>query len=232
MAEQVVNTVSGQLNGALDDSQVDVTLVSASGFPADGDFRLKVDNELMLVTGVAGVVLTVTRGIESTVAVAHNDGRAAKVVHTAAGLATYMSEQASGAELAYAEGTTPLTITSTTEASSDAVISAPSFEADGVTPVLIEFHAPYWRPNTTAGDAIYLTLWDGSTELGRIGLKYTATTGQNGYTPCHGTFRYTPAAGTRTVHAKSHVSTGSGTVGAGAGGVATYAPLHIRITKV
>lgn len=55
---------------AAGDSTISVS--SAALFPTAGNFRIAVDRELMLVTGVSGTTFTVTRGIESTTAVAHS----------------------------------------------------------------------------------------------------------------------------------------------------------------
>lgn len=56
-----------------------ITVASATGFPASGDFTIIVDSEIMLVTGVAGAVWTVARAQEGTSATSHTSG--ATVVH-------------------------------------------------------------------------------------------------------------------------------------------------------
>jgi len=48
-------------------------------FPTSGGFRIKIDEEILIVTAVAGNVFTVTRGAEGTVAVTHASG--ARVIH-------------------------------------------------------------------------------------------------------------------------------------------------------
>lgn len=64
-----------------------LNIVSPSAFPTSGNFRILVDTELMLVTGVAGNVFTVTRAAESwngsQVATAHASGSLVVCVHTA-----------------------------------------------------------------------------------------------------------------------------------------------------
>ena len=56
---------------------------SASLFPTNPQFRLLVDQEIMLVTAVSGTTFTVTRGIENTVAAAHANGANVYLIFTA-----------------------------------------------------------------------------------------------------------------------------------------------------
>jgi hypothetical protein len=51
----------------------------ATFFPASGSFRIKIDDEILLVTAVAGTTFTITRGVEGTVARSHANG--ARVIH-------------------------------------------------------------------------------------------------------------------------------------------------------
>lgn len=53
------------------DSDTTLTVQNAVPFPTIGQFRLAIENELLLVTSVAANVFTVQRGIEDTVAAAH-----------------------------------------------------------------------------------------------------------------------------------------------------------------
>ena len=61
MAEQFKNLASTTLDGAIDDSVETITVASAMGFTG-GDFRILVDSEIMKVTAVSGLDLTVARG--------------------------------------------------------------------------------------------------------------------------------------------------------------------------
>jgi Head domain of trimeric autotransporter adhesin len=63
-------------------------VVSTTGFPMVGNFRILVDSELMLVTVVSGLTFTVTRGIEGTVAAVHAAGAAVTLVLTSGSLTT------------------------------------------------------------------------------------------------------------------------------------------------
>ncbi len=63
--------VIGKLQNDVLSGGTTVTLVNASTFPTTTPFVIQVDSELMLVTGVAGNVLTVDRGVNDTTAAAH-----------------------------------------------------------------------------------------------------------------------------------------------------------------
>lgn len=92
MAENLANDFATTLAGAVDNSTGTLTVVLASGAPAP-NFRIRVDDELMLVTAVAGTTWTVTRGVEGTSATTHLIG--APVVHvlTAGALALLLDEK-------------------------------------------------------------------------------------------------------------------------------------------
>lgn len=61
---------------------------STTGFPASGNFRVRIDNEILLVTAVAGTTWTVTRAAEAVAGVqtatAHAQGATVTHVPTAA----------------------------------------------------------------------------------------------------------------------------------------------------
>lgn len=84
--ELVYNGVVTTTNGAVDSAITVITVSSISGFPVVPQFRLRVDDELMLVTGIAGLNLTVQRGIEGTTAVPHSDKATVYGVVTAGAL--------------------------------------------------------------------------------------------------------------------------------------------------
>lgn len=76
----------------LDAISTSLTVADGSTSPATGNFRIRIDNEIMLVTGVAGNVWTVTRSAEPiigvTLAAAHSVGANVDLVVTAGSLAT------------------------------------------------------------------------------------------------------------------------------------------------
>lgn len=81
------NAVETALSGAVTDASTSMTISAATGFPAT-PFVATVDagaanQEVVLVTGVAGTTLTVTRGYDSTTASAHEVGAVFQHSHTA-----------------------------------------------------------------------------------------------------------------------------------------------------
>jgi hypothetical protein len=91
MVEKFANFAQSTLAAAINASQTTLTVSSASSFPLSGNFRVVVQSfdlstgaptsapEIMIVTAVAGNNFTVTRGAESTAAIAFGAG--AKVTH-------------------------------------------------------------------------------------------------------------------------------------------------------
>jgi len=68
------NGASTTITEDLDASETGVDVTSASGFPTTGNFRVLVDSEIMIVTGVSGSTFTVIRGAEGTTAATHTNG--------------------------------------------------------------------------------------------------------------------------------------------------------------
>lgn len=88
MAEVFVNNASTQLASGCVIGDTAIIVSNPAPFPTHGDFRILIDNELMMVTGVSGDVFSVTRAIESTVEANHVlDAQVASVL-TAGALGT------------------------------------------------------------------------------------------------------------------------------------------------
>lgn len=90
--ELLVNDGVSALNGGIDSSQTTLVVDSASSFPTTGNFRIKIDNEIMLVTSVSTNTFTVTRNVESTSAASHADDAPVRQVLTKAGLDNYLQQ--------------------------------------------------------------------------------------------------------------------------------------------
>lgn len=90
--EQFVNDARTTLSASMTDSTTTATVTAGSVFPADGDFRILINSELMLVTARSGNNLTVTREIENTTAAAHSDTDTVHAILTAGGLQDYTKE--------------------------------------------------------------------------------------------------------------------------------------------
>lgn len=81
--ERLANTVTNTLNGAIDASTTTVTVTDGSVFPSEGDFRILIDSEAMLVTARSTNDLTVVRGVDGTTAATHSDTTNVVIVPTA-----------------------------------------------------------------------------------------------------------------------------------------------------
>jgi hypothetical protein len=62
-----------------------LAVTSGTGYPSSGNFRIKIDSELMLVTAISGTTWTVTRGIEGTTAATHANLAPVNAYFTAGG---------------------------------------------------------------------------------------------------------------------------------------------------
>lgn len=137
---------------------------------------------------------------------------------------------AAGRELAYTEITAPVSVTATTEAAANTVISAPAVTFDG-SPVLIQFFAPYATTHNVTNATIYAVLFEDGVSLGRLSILVSPAAATM-YGPLNVVRRMVPSAGSHTYTIRAFVSTGTGSVVAGTGGAGLYVPAFIRITKV
>lgn len=90
--EKLVNVGKTALNGAITNGQTSIDVLDGSKLPSSGDFRIIVDQEVMLVTANSSNTLTVERGQEGTLAVAHSDGKPVNQILTKAGLQRYLRD--------------------------------------------------------------------------------------------------------------------------------------------
>jgi hypothetical protein len=100
--EQYFNDYGTTLVGDITSVQTTLVVASSTFFPGSGNFRIRLDNELMLVTAVSGTTWTVTRGIESSGATAHFNGASINHFITAGGLAQIISEAGGTASITWA----------------------------------------------------------------------------------------------------------------------------------
>lgn len=133
-----------------------------------------------------------------------------------------------GTQLAYTEFTAPVTITATTEAGANTVVTAPAITFDGATPVVIEFFAPIVDTGA-AGQSIAAALFQDGSSIGRMGAIYGPAAAIQAALPLRR--RMTPASGSRTYSIRVFINVGTGTVTGGAGGSGNNMPGYIRITK-
>lgn len=76
MAEQYANDAASTIVSDITAAATSVTITDASKFPTVPTFRVRCENEIMIVTAVAASVFTITRGAEGTTAAAHVAGTA------------------------------------------------------------------------------------------------------------------------------------------------------------
>jgi len=68
------DTPTTTLQSSVTDAGTTVTVASLTGFPTATPYRVKINDEVLLVTGVSGTTLTVSRGQDSTTPTAHSAG--------------------------------------------------------------------------------------------------------------------------------------------------------------
>jgi hypothetical protein len=94
MTEQYTNYARSALESSISGNATSLTVLDPSSFPTTGNFRIVVDNEILLVTAVAYSTFTVQRGYENTPAVAHYAGAIVAHVLTAGGLTAIITQVA------------------------------------------------------------------------------------------------------------------------------------------
>lgn len=144
MAEVATNFGETTLAEALDDSETTVTVADGDVFPATGTFRVVVDDEIMVVSARSGNDLTVTRGGESTAAVAHDFGADIKLMLTVASLLAFIADRKELLGLAAYEPGSDSAIATTVSATSadvDATNLQVAFTVPASGAVLVRFTA-------------------------------------------------------------------------------------------
>lgn len=86
MSEQVYNGVETTLKNGITASSTIIQVTDSAGFPTVPSFRIRIEDELLLVTAVEGNNFTVMRGVENTTAADHDVGSTISGVLTAGAL--------------------------------------------------------------------------------------------------------------------------------------------------
>lgn len=85
--EKYANNATTSLSAAITSTTAtSITITSATLFPSSPQFRILIDSEIMLVTGISGTTWTVTRGIEGSTAATHTTGSTVSLILTAGAL--------------------------------------------------------------------------------------------------------------------------------------------------
>jgi hypothetical protein len=153
-------------------SATSLSVTDASRFPTAGNFRLLVESELMLVTGVSSNTFTVTRGIEGTVAAAHAAGREVSHIITAGALNRFKFDGwFSPIQLLTAPGSSL-----PTGSSGSFSVSTEFQPLDYVKCSGVRF---YWG---SANKTVKVSLWDeGGSRLDFVNVSVTSTGVYEGY---------------------------------------------------
>lgn len=124
--------------------------------------------------------------------------------------------------LSYVQFTGNVSQTASSAATATTVVTAASFNADGTTVYCVEFGLR----EANASGALYIDLWEGSTDLGLVASFSSSNTG-----PVYVRRFVTPAAGARVYSIRMWGSSSGGTMFAGTGGASQSAPGYIRVTS-
>lgn len=120
--------------------------------------------------------------------------------------------------------TSNVSVTATAEGTADTVIASDSVTFDGLA-IEIEFYSP--GATGGAGGSMTLVLLRDSTVVGQVQVFVSASRN----VPVQVRAQDTPAAGAHTYTVKAFVASGTGTIGANAGGSGLLLPAFLKITK-
>lgn len=137
MTERFANKSKSTLFSSINASVTSLQVVDASSFPTQAQFRLTIDSEIMLVTGVAGATFTVTRGQEGSTAASHAAGATVFHAITAGALDQLRTDAAT---LDVTATTTSILVTSAMRLIAVGALSAPITVTLPASPSLGEVH--------------------------------------------------------------------------------------------
>ena len=166
-------------------------------------------------------------------AVVLSGAAAANQVPTASGSSAATWKYPPGFEIGRATITAAANATDTSEATATALITAGPFTFDGGA-VVAEVYAPYFQSPSPLGNSITVTLFEGATEIARLGIIASVVAGVTALAPLRASHIFTPSAAAHTYKVCAFVTSTTGTpqIGAGAGGTGAYAPAYLRFVKV
>ena len=131
--------------------------------------------------------------------------------------------------LFYAEITSPVTISATSEGAAQDVVSLGA-QTYAAVPTVIEFFCPHITPASASQSGIFFLLQDGATVLGQLTFinQWGAAGSAALEMPVSLARRLTPTAASHTYKITAYRLTVNWTVSAAGGGSGTYLPTFIR----
>ena len=135
-----------------------------------------------------------------------------------------------GYEFDYAEVTTSVDISATSEATANTVVSGAAVTYDGSTIIMVEFFAPVVGDVVITLQEMNFWLYDGASSIGAIAQLKQAETG--GRSAVYGARRLTPSNASHTYSIRASIASNHAYVYADTGGNTKRCPAFIRITKV
>lgn len=162
------------------------------------------------------------------------DGSLVSLAPTTNTTGTTLKTGVPGQQLDYAQITSGVTITSSTESSPTAIITGNSITYDG-SPVIIEFFSPVIScPNGVSSQypSAVISAWVDGVNIGRL-INWSTGTGEGAQSwPAYGRLPYTPTAGAHTFKIQAFYTSVSGwAVNAGTGGSGNYVPAWMKVTR-
>jgi len=94
--EQFVNDAETTINGTVNATTTSIVVTDGSVFPAEGDYRLLIDSEVVLVSDNTTNTLTVERGVDGTTGASHTDLTTIQAVLTGGAIDQYMDDSSAG----------------------------------------------------------------------------------------------------------------------------------------
>lgn len=169
--EKYANAAATQLDGAINNSVTTITVDSTSLFPSTGNFRILIEDEIMLAVVASGTTLTVTRAQEGTAAASHADNLDVTHILTAASLLQFLYDRGGYRNLGDWKPSSPGTYDDEFEGAADTVPSGWSLS-----------------PTPSGSDELKVnTRWPSIFQVsGTGGTSYTLTRGS--FTPGAGDF--------------------------------------------
>lgn len=178
--------------------------------------------EIVRVTAVSTDTLTITRAQEGTSARSIGTGDQIAATITAKTLTDAEGDD----QIDYVPKASDVVVTATSATSANTIIDGSAVTYDGSTRVKIEF----WCRLASINAAGYwiVTLWDGTTDLGRLAQFHGNGVGDG--TPVYGVAFITPTSGSHTYHVKAWLAGPTSSTFTGNSTDPGY-PMWLRIRK-